>query len=39
VCYRSVKPSKETVVKVQRELQENNIDESQLVKSRIDNCQ
>ena len=38
MSYRSVKPSKETVVKVQQELQENNIDESQLVKSSVDNC-
>ena len=38
MSYRSVKPSKETVVKVQQELKKNNIDESQLVKSRTDNC-
>ena len=39
MAYRSVKPSKETVDKVRQELQKNNIDDSQLVKRRADNCQ
>jgi hypothetical protein len=38
VAYRSQHPDKKTVKKVLQELKENNIDESQLVESKVDNC-